>query len=234
MSKRKRPSQSRAREFGSGPDKHKDRIAALMQAKRPEQYEEFVKWEKNPDRSPVPPHAREARRKATQRTKAKAKAMPVSKRAPGSKSNSPKTSSKSRSVTPYSSRVAFNDKGELRTECCLVASPLPPIDWNISTAVPKERSPRKSASRSPRRDTPPAASDGALHGEAQPPQPAPQVPQVGRTRLSQPWCLGLGAKVSQRAKAGQGTGRQSVRPRGQRRKRPRTYRWTRRESVEVT
>mgnify|MGYP003334971882 CR=1 FL=1 len=151
-----------------------------MESRWPDQYAEYVKFENNPDRSPVPPHAKDARRKARQRTKAKPKIVPVPKRAPSQKSNSPRSPSRSRSATPYESRVAYDDKGEVlqysKTDKVNAAaaaskrkspSPLPPIEWNIAFVQARDRSPRKPASRSPKRDSPAAAPVAAPAGEAQ-------------------------------------------------------------------
>ena len=186
QSKRKRPSQSWAREPGAGPDKHKDRIREFMEARWPDQYAEYRNWGKNPDRSPVPPHAREARRKARQRARAKTKAVPIPKRAPSQKSNSPRSPSRSRSTTPYQHRVAFDDKGEVmnyskkdKVNAAADASkgkspsPLPPIEWNIPSVQTKDKSPRKSASRSPKKDAPSAG------GAPTPTTEAPADPATG-------------------------------------------------------
>ena len=155
-----------------------------MEARWPDQYAEYLKWEANPERSPVPPHAKEARRKGRQRAKARAKATPVAKRAPSRSGNSPRSRSGSRSATPYESRVVFNDKGDVlnyskKDKVNQVAgaskgkspSPLPPIDWNIATVQVKDKSPRKSASRSPKRDGP-ASGTAAVPANVPPVAPS--------------------------------------------------------------
>ena len=149
-----------------------------MSRNYPDEYEAYLKWEARPDRSPLPPHAREARRKGRQRAKAKEKVTPVAKRAPGSKSGSPRERSRSRSTTPYTARVGFKEDGEVIDYSkkekvnpkAPSPSPLPPIDWTLMGTKAKSKSPKRSPAKSPRPSAP-----------AQPAGQAPVAPAVGET-----------------------------------------------------
>ena len=180
---RKLPSQSWAREPADGPDKHKERIADFMRRNNPEMYDAYLKWEARPDRSPLPPHAREARREGRQAERARGKAKAIAKRAPGSKSASPRERSRSRSTTPYTARVGFNEDAEVKDYSkkdkvnpkAPSPSPLPAIDWTLMGVKNKSKSPNRSPSKSPRSSAP-----------AQPAGQAPAAPITGEANDGAP------------------------------------------------